>query len=60
MHKHTARLPACSAVVGIADAAETLDNRAPSRRYGRIGDLVLDVVGGTDLAYLASLWAMAN
>src|SRR6266581_1624768 len=35
MHKHTARPPACSAVVGIADGAEALDNRAPSRRYGR-------------------------
>jgi hypothetical protein len=30
MHKHTARLPACSAVVGIADGAEALDNRAPA------------------------------
>jgi hypothetical protein len=37
MHKHTARLPACSAVAGIADAAEALDNRAPSRRYARPG-----------------------
>jgi hypothetical protein len=34
MHKHTARLPACSAVVGIANGAEALDTRAPSRRYG--------------------------
>jgi hypothetical protein len=33
MHKHTARLPVCSAVVGISDAAEAPDNRAPSRRY---------------------------
>ena len=29
MHKHTAWLSACSAVVRIADAAEALDNRAP-------------------------------
>jgi hypothetical protein len=31
MHKHTARPHACSAVWGIADGAEALDNRAPSR-----------------------------
>jgi len=30
--KYPGRLPACPAVVGIADAAESLDNRAPSRR----------------------------
>ena len=35
MHKHTARLPACLAVVGIADVAEALDTRAPSRRSAR-------------------------
>jgi len=31
MYRHTGRLPACSAVVEIVDAAEALDNRAPSR-----------------------------
>jgi hypothetical protein len=30
MHKHPGRLPACPAVVGIVDAAEALDNRAPN------------------------------
>ena len=34
-HEHTARLPACSAVVRIADAAEALDKCARSRRCGR-------------------------
>ncbi len=35
MHKHTARPPACSGVVGIADGAEALNNREASRRSVR-------------------------
>ena len=36
MHSHTARLPACSAVVGISAVRRALDNRAPTRRYARL------------------------